>query len=165
MTIVGGAGSLSASGKAAWNAAAGSIRGGGGFALAFTSVIDCVAWWDEYSQGKKDFVDLAVTVELEVVKAGMSAAATSAVVAIITIWAAAAFTFVSPIFAIAIGTVLIMGIVGYYVDKAFQSLQVDEHLNTQIRELGRSLEAGAPKDYADTYSQSAWHINGLGVGF
>jgi hypothetical protein len=165
MTIAGGAGSLSASGRAAWNAAAGSIKGGGGFALAFTGVLDCVAWWDEYGQGKKDFVDLAVMVGLDLVKAGIGAAAANLAVAVLTTAAAAVLGGAAPIFAIVIGTLFCMGSVSYVVDRMFKELNMDSRLTADVRALGLALESIVPKDYTETYGQSEWHINGLGVGF
>lgn len=165
MTIAGGPGSLSASGKAAWNAAAGSIKGGGGLALAFTGVIDCIAWWDEYSQRKKDFVDLAVLVGLDVLKAGIAAAATSIAVALITVVVSALSGFAAPVFAIVVGTVIFMGVAGYFVDLTFQTLNINERITTKVRELGDLLYSFAPKDYENVYDDSRWSLNGLGVGF
>jgi hypothetical protein len=165
MTIAGGAGSLSASGKAAWNAAAGSIKGGGGLALAFTGVIDCVAWWDEYSQGKKDFVDLAVMVGLDLVKAGIGAALVSVIVSTtVTAFAIALGASAAYVIAIVLGTVAVTVIIGYATDRIFRELKIEDRLSSSVRKIAIEIEKLHPKDYFDLYSKSTWSFS-TGVAF
>jgi hypothetical protein len=159
MTIAGGAGSLSASGKAAWNAAAGAVKGGGAIALAFTGMLDCIAWWDEYNQGKKDFVDLAVLVGLDVTKAGIGAAATSIAVALaMTVATAYAAGFAAPILLITVGTIIMTAALGYGIDLIFQKFQVNEKITEMIRSSGKRLDLSHPEDYSDAYYFSTWVI-------
>jgi hypothetical protein len=165
MTIAGGAGSLSASGKAAWHAAAGSIKGGAGFAVAFTGVIDCISWWDEYSQGKKNFADLAATVGLDLVKAGIGAAATSLLVSIVTTGLAfVGIAPAAPVFLIAPGTMFIAIGIGYAVDWLINQAAVDKKITELFQNNATILETNLPKDYPETYATSTWNI-GAEVAF
>ncbi|MGT2433054.1 hypothetical protein ACU4HD_37700 [Cupriavidus basilensis] len=165
MTIAGGAGSLSASGKAAWSAAKSSIKGGAGMAVAFTVGVDCITWWGDYNQGKKDFTDLAVTVGIDLVKAGIVAAATSAAVSVLVTGFAFAFGITAaPILAVAIGTVFILVAVGYAVDWTFSTLNVSGTATNIVRGAGKRLESDLPKDYANIYIESLWKVTESGAG-
>jgi hypothetical protein len=124
-----------------------------------------MTWWGDYNQGKKDFTDLAVTIGIDLVKAGIVAAVASATVALVAAISAAAIGFSVPILAIAIGTAVALVIIGYGVDLLFNALDVNGKITKEIRGAGQILELKNRKDYDGTYSTSLWRIAEMGAGF
>ncbi|WP_124951955.1 hypothetical protein [Sulfuriferula thiophila] len=102
---------------------------GGGIAVLFTMAMDTAEWYKDYSQidangkHKKDFTDLFSKIGVDVVKAGLSAAIASAVVAGLlsaAIFVAGFFgaTVVAPVALLVVGTLAVAIFVGYRLDLA-----------------------------------------------
>ena len=165
MTIAGGAGSMSASARAAWSAAGGavSVKTMTGRSMYFAIAMDSAAWMHDYFYGlgggkpKKDWADLFAAVGMDIVQMWLTTVAASAIVSGL-LTAAAFFLGVAsaPIWAIAIGTVAVTLLVGYFVAAPFNVNRVNAHLANLVREAGRWLEKELPRDYGDAYSQSDW---------
>ncbi|WP_010096513.1 hypothetical protein [Burkholderia ubonensis] len=178
MTLVGGAGSLSAGSRATWEAGKASVnvRTMTGKALGLTIVMDTVAWWKDFqtikSDGtrKKDFVNLLVTIGIDVFQMWATTLVSTAFLSAMftTAAATAAGAVTAPVWAIAIGAVVIVWAVGYLVAAPFnQKDKADKTFGDNfaewLRRTGELLEKKLPRDYPDTYSKSTWPVFPMGA--
>jgi hypothetical protein len=138
--ITAGAGSVAQTATTARNAMNDSVKvfakeGGktvfkaGGIAVLFTIGMDTAEWYKDYSETgadgkpKKDFTDLFTKIGLDIVKAGLSAAIASAIVATLLTGAALlAGITVGSITLVVVGTILVAVGVGYLLDLADKKL-------------------------------------------
>lgn len=138
--ITGGAGGL----RQGWDAAKGAAKDslkivakeegkivvkGGGVALIFTVGMDVAEWYRDYSEigrdgkPKKDIYDLISKAGTDLVKAGLIAALTTAIVAIgIGFLATSAVAATAPVFAVVVGTIVVTGVLTYFVEKGDRTL-------------------------------------------
>ncbi|VWD50357.1 hypothetical protein [Burkholderia contaminans] len=161
--IAGGAGSLSSVGAAAWNAAKGSLAGNSLVAFFIGAGIDTFVWLADPNQ---DFRDLLAILLVDAFKAALVGAIISVVNAIVVGAAAAAGITVG---SLAIGGIVLIGLVGLLVDYLFDASgknflkllfhnprAIADEIEGMIQRTGKVLEDKLPKDYGDYYSGSKW---------
>jgi hypothetical protein len=125
MQLTGGAGKAGAAWGVARNASNATFKKAGLIALIFTISMDIAEWHKDYEQfdpvtgkRKKDFADLVTKVGIDIVKAGISAALGSLVMAFLVSMTVGVLTL--PVAVVAIGAVIIAVGVGFahdWIDK------------------------------------------------
>jgi len=97
---------------------------GGGLAVVFAVAMDIAEWYQDYSEvgvdgkPKKDFMDLFTKVGTDLVKAGIVAALTTAVMTVgLTILTITGLVTAAPVIAIAVGTVIVSVLITFLVEK------------------------------------------------
>ena len=139
MRITGGAGGV----KQTWDATKGAAKDsfkvlakeegkmvlkGTGLAVVLTISMDMAEWYKDYSEigseGKrKDFYDLAAKVGIDLVKAGLVAALTTATVATcLTVAATIAGAAAAPVILVVVGTIAITVALAYWIDRADKAI-------------------------------------------
>ena len=167
MTIAGGAGSLSASARATWSAANASVNPATmtGKSVLFAIAMDSMAWlYDYVSEGeskrsKRDFAKLLAAICSDFAQSWITTATTTAFVSVllsfgtVTLGAAAA-----PIWSLAVGTMIVLAVAGYYTSLAFNLMNVNQHISDTLISAGHLLEKRLENDYLDAYSNSNFKI-------
>jgi hypothetical protein len=175
LKITGGAGGA----KQAWDTAKGAAKDsikvlakeegkmvlkGSAITICFTITIDIAEWYKDYSEigpdgkPKKDFYDLFGKIGTDLIKAGMAAGLTTAVVSgFFGILAASTTALAAPVIAVVVGTIFVAAAMAYLVDMgdkaAGHALGEDDTstwLAKKFRETGQYL-ADATKDVRYQY--------------
>jgi hypothetical protein len=140
MRITGGAGGV----KQTWDAAKGAAKDsfkvlakeegkmvlkGTGLAVVLTIGMDMSEWYKDYSEigpdgkRKKDFYDLAAKVGIDLVKAGLVAALTTATIAtLLTAAATVAGVAAAPVILVVVGTIAVSVVLAYWIDRADKAI-------------------------------------------
>jgi len=170
MTLVGGAGSMSATTRASWEAANASVnlKTMTGKAMGFAIIMDTIAWLDDK---EKDRLDLLVTIGLDVFQMWLATYAATAFLAVFFagVATAVAGAVTAPVWVIAIGALVVISSVNYIVGAPFNyknkkdGKRIADYVAAAIREMGATLEKDQPRDYPETYSHPGWQVSWEGV--
>ncbi|WP_321884726.1 hypothetical protein [Paraburkholderia bannensis] len=173
MTLVGGTGSLSAAGRAAWDAGAASIspKTYTGKAMALVIAMDTMAWYYDYKYAKfdaghpkKNIADLFALVRVDGVMMWVGGVLTEVLLA--SLFASVAIALGSSaatIGVIAVGTVIIIVGINYALTATSNAVDANNKVAKLIRSTGKILEQDIPRDYGDAYSQSTWPMLAIGA--
>ncbi|AIO32968.1 hypothetical protein DM39_291 [Burkholderia cenocepacia] len=174
MTIAGGAGSLSATWKASKMAAKASISTSTatGKALMVTIAMDTIAWLrdseapSDGGKPKRDFAKLIAAIGSDYLQMWITTYAATWVVSLLLGGAAsyaAGAAVGATVGSIAIGTLALIVIIGFFVGVLFNWGAVNVHLTNMIKWIGEHLERQLPGDYGDSYSNSSWRVFSIGA--
>ena len=167
LAITSGVGSAAGMRHGAWDAAKGTFKKAGLFAVFFTIALDTAEWVGDYEQidpktgkRKKDFFDLAFKIGVDLTKAGISA-----VIGAVAVGALVFLGVITGGAAIVIGALVVSVIVGLALDWLDKKTGATDKLNKSMREGGAYLEKKLPADYngfGETLQQ-AMSFGGMGA--
>lgn len=149
ISISGGAASLKGIRHAAWDATKGSLKKAGALAVIFTIALDTAEWLGDYEQRdlktgkpKKDFFDLATKIGIDLVKAGVSAAIGTAIMAV-----AVGFGFVTGVGFVVLGAIFLSVAIGYGLDLLDKETNATGRATATLRGSFTHLQQKMSADY------------------
>lgn len=150
-----GAGSIKGMHAAAWENTKGLFKGSALISIAFTVTVDIAEWLQDYQKSdangkpKRTVVDLLETVGIDLIKAGIIAAATTACTALIQFILLAGLGFTAPVAFAVIGIFAIGAFVDYKLSNLNKEYKISQKLKDKINEQAKKLENAQPEDYTN----------------
>lgn len=150
-----GAGSIKGMHAAAWENTKGLFKGSALISIAFTVTVDIAEWLQDYQKKdangnpKRTVVDLLETVGIDLIKAGITAAATTACTALIQFILLAGLSFTAPVALAVIGIFVIGAFVDYKLSSLDKKYKISQKLKNEINEQAKKLESAQPEDYTN----------------
>lgn len=167
LAITSGIGSTAGLRHGTWDAAKGSLRKAGGFAVLFTIALDTAEWLKDFEERdpktglpKKDFFDLVLKIGVDLAKAGLSAA-----LGAVAMGALVFAGFVTGGAAVVIGAIVLSVVIGLTIDYFDKKTGATDRLNQLLRDGVIYLEKKMPTDYGnyDSSLQQALAYGGMGA--
>lgn len=167
VSITGGAGSTAGLRHGAWDAAKGSVRKAGAFAVVLTIALDTAEWMNDYEERdpktgkpKKDFFDLAFKIGIDLLKAGLSAA-----LGAVAMGALIFLGVVTGGAAVVVGAIILSIVIGFAIDWIDKKTGATDGVSKLLRNAIEYLEKKMPTDYGnyDSSLQQAMAYGGMGA--
>lgn len=149
-----GAGSIKGVHAAAWENTKGLFKGSALISIAFTVTVDIAEWLQDYQKKdangnpKRTVVDLLETVGIDLIKAGITAAATTVVVAAFEYLLLAFLGATLPVSIVVVGLIFMAAmLVDYGVSYLDKKYKVSQNLKNKMNENSELLIKNNPQDY------------------